>query len=144
MFKIIGSLMVVFSASFMFSQKTLVYFFTYRFIKENINIIEKIMYEKNTNLTYNKIFQKIGFDKNKYLLKSEKNLYIDKQVFEYVKTFYENLGKRDSVSENQYFEYHIKELNRNQHDYYKKYIENRKINLIYGISIGSFVAIYLI
>lgn len=144
MFKIIGSLMVVFSASFMFSQKTLVYFFTYRFIKENINIIEKIMYEKNTNLTYNKIFQKIGFDKNKYLLKSEKNLYIDKQVFKYVKTFYENLGKRDSVSENQYFEYHIKELNRNQQDYYKKYIENRKINLIYGISIGSFVAIYLI
>ena len=144
MFKIIGSLMVVFSASFMFSQKTLVYFFTYRFIKENINIIEKIIYEKNTNLTYNKIFQKIGFDKNKYILKSEKNLYIDKQVFEYVKTFYENLGKRDSVSENQYFEYHIKELNRNQQNYYKKYIENRKINLIYGISIGSFVAIYLI
>ncbi len=144
MFKIIGCVMIVFSASFMFSQKTLVYFFTYKFIKETLYIAEKIMYEKNTNLTYNKIFEKICVDREKYLNKAEKNLYIDRQIFEYIQAFFSDLGKRDSISENQYFKYHLAELEREKKDFYKKYIDNRKINLIYGISIGAFVSIYLV
>lgn len=144
MFKLIGCIMIIFSSVFIFSQKILESYFTYKFLTYAEDITEKVMYESTINLSYDKICRKIGFDKESYFKKAENNRYISRREYLKVKDFMDNLGKRDSQSEKQYISYNLKNIKTEKEKYYKSYCENRKVYILSGTAIGLITVIFLI
>ena len=144
MFKFAGCMLIILSSVMIFSTKVLESYFTYRFLMKGESIAEKLMCEKGTNLSYEKLFEKIGFEKNKYYLTAEENRYINRKEYLSVRDFLDNLGKRDADSEYKYIEINLKNIKRQKDMYYKTYCEDRKIYMLSGAATGVFISIILI
>ena len=144
MFKFAGCVLVILSSVMIFSTKVLESYFTYRFLLKSENIAEKLLCEKGTNLSYEKLFAKIGFDKKEYYLAAGKNRYIKQKEYIYVRDFWDNLGKRDADSEYKYIEINLKNIKRQKDMYYKTYCDDRKVYTLSGAAIGVFISIILI
>jgi len=144
MFKVIGSIMVLFSSVFVCSRKVLESYFTYKFLQHTEQMTETLIYERGKNLSYDKVFEKIDFDKKYYISATEKNGYINKEELLSVKEFLDNLGKRDSNSEKIYIDYNLKNIKRKKEIYYRSYCDNRKVYTLYGCAIGLFIIIFFI
>ena len=61
-----------------------------------------------------------------------------------MKIFFENIGKRDRISERQYIKNHIDIFNSKYIEYLNKYNETQRTNLIYGIAFGTVIIIFII
>ena len=72
-------------------------------------------------MKYEKLFEKIGFEKNKYYLTAEENSYINRKEYLSVRDFLDNLGKRDADSEYKYIEINLNNIKRQKDIYYKTY-----------------------
>ncbi|MBE6877621.1 MAG: hypothetical protein E7488_00425 [Ruminococcaceae bacterium] len=144
MFKLIGSFMIVFSSVFISSRKVIENYFTYRFLMQVEKTTELLMHEIETNLSYDKLFRKIDFDKSNFFSKSELNSFIKKDEFFAVKDFMDNLGKRSSGSEKNYIALNLSNIKYKKEMYYKSYCETRKVYTFYGGAIGLFIIILFI
>ena len=144
MFKFLGCMIVTMSSIMLFSRKVLENYFTYRFLSKAENYTEKLMYEKGTNLSYDKLFGKIALNKNEYYSAAVKNRYIKQEEYIYVRNFLDNLGKRDAVSELKYIEVNLKNIKHKREIHHRLYCEDRKIYMLSGTAIGLLISILLI
>lgn len=143
MFKLIGSALILISAIFVFSQKILKYYYTYKFLDTTAQILQKILYEKNTGKTYSQIFNTVGIHPDEYISSAQKNGYIVKAEVSYAKSFFENLGRRNSITEEKYILNTLNSIQRNREEYYEKYCSDRKLHILCGGSIGIMIVILL-
>lgn len=144
MLKIAGSVMIVLSTTVLFSGKVLKAYFTYKFMAEIADATEKIIYESETNMPYDRILKKIGFDKADYLKKAENNRFIKNSEYKKVTEFINNLGKRDKSAEKQYLSYNLNSIKHIMNNYYSEYLQSRRVYLLCGASIGLFIVICII
>jgi len=144
MFKAAGSVMIICSSVFIFCQKTLKCYFTYKFLQNLAEIIQKIQFENSANLTYKKLFEKINFDKNIFFANTNANVYIQNKEIILAESFFAELGKRDKKSEEDYIDYNLKKFIRISQEYQKKYNETKKAHLMCGVAAGLLVIIFLI
>lgn len=144
MYKIVGSIFIVLSSYMIFNRTILENYYTYKFLKMNVTIVQKILFEKNVNMVYEEIFSKLKFDWKNYISVCRKNNYIKKEEIDFVNDFFSNLGKRDTESEEKYIQYYLEKLITKQDIYYKQYCKDNKIYGMCGISIGLFIIIFLI
>lgn len=143
MFKIAGSIMIITASIFIFNKNSFTYFFTYSFFKHITEILKNIDYEFNTNISYEELFEKINFHYKKDMENYSKNIFIKNKELKEVNEFFINLGKRDRVSERQYIKNYIDVFKNKYIEYFNKYKENQKTNLIYGISFGIVIIILI-
>ena len=127
-----------------FNRTILENYYTYKFLKMNVTIVQKILFEKNANMVYEEIFSKLKFDWKNYISVCKKNNYIKKEEIDFVNDFFSNLGKRDTESEEKYIQYYLEKLITKQDIYYKQYCKDNKIYGMCGISLGLFIIIFLI
>ncbi|MBQ5324389.1 MAG: hypothetical protein J6J58_02970 [Oscillospiraceae bacterium] len=127
-----------------FNRTILENYYTYKFLKMNVTIVQKILFEKNVNMVYEEIFSKLKFDWKNYISVCRKNNYINKEEIDFVNNFFSNLGKRDTESEEKYIQYYLERLIAKQDIYYKQYCKDNKIYGMCGISLGLFIIIFLI
>ena len=144
MYKIVGSIFIVLSSYMIFNRTILENYYTYKFLKMNVTIVQKILFEKNVNMVYEEIFSKLKFDWKNYISVCRKNNYIKKEEIDFVNDFFSNLGKRDTESEEKYIQYYLEKLISKQDIYYKQYCKDNKIYGMCGISLGLFIIIFLI
>ena len=144
MYKIVGSIFIVLSSYMIFNRTILENYYTYKFLKMNVTIVQKILFEKNVNMVYEEIFSKLKFDWKNYISVCRKNNYINKEEIDFVNNFFSNLGKRDTESEEKYIQYYLERLIAKQDIYYKQYCKDNKIYGMCGISLGLFIIIFLI
>ena len=144
MYKIVGSIFIVLSSYMIFNRTILENYYTYKFLKMNVTIVQKILFEKNVNMVYEEIFSKLKFDWKNYISVCRKNNYIKKEEIDFVNDFLSNLGKRDTESEEKYIQYYLEKLITKQDIYYKQYCKDNKIYGMCGISLGLFIIIFLI
>jgi len=144
MYKIVGSIFIVLSSYMIFNRTILENYYTYKFLKMNVTIVQKIIFEKNINIVYEEIFSKLKFDWKNYISVCRKNNYIKKEEIDFVNDFFSNLGKRDTESEEKYIQYYLEKLITKQDIYYKQYCKDNKIYGMCGISLGLFIIIFLI
>ncbi len=144
MYKIVGSIFIVLSSYMIFNRTILENYYTYKFLKKNVTIVQKILFEKNVNMVYEEIFSKLKFDWKNYISVCRKNNYIKKEEIDFVNDFFSNLGKRDTESEEKYIQYYLEKLITKQDIYYKQYCKDNKIYGMCGISLGLFIIIFLI
>ncbi len=144
MYKIVGSIFIVLSSYMIFNRTILENYYTYKFLKMNVTIVQKILFEKNVNMVYEEIFSKLKFDWKNYISVCRKNNYIKKEGVDFVNDFFSNLGKRDTESEEKYIQYYLEKLITKQDIYYKQYCKDNKIYGMCGISLGLFIIIFLI
>ena len=144
MYKIVGSIFIVLSSYMIFNRTILENYYTYKFLKMNVTIVQKILFEKNVNMVYEEIFSKLKFDWKNYISVCRKNNYIKKEEIDFVNDFFSNLGKRDTESEEKYIQYYLEKLITKQDIYFKQYCKDNKIYGMCGISIGLFIIIFLI
>lgn len=144
MYKIVGSIFIVLSSYMIFNRTILENYYTYKFLKMNVTIVQKILFEKNVNMVYEEIFSKLKFDWKNYISVCRKNNYIKKEEIDFVNDFFSNLGKRDTESEEKYIQYYLEKLITKQDIYYKQYCKDNKIYGMCGISLGLFIIILLI
>ncbi len=144
MYKIVGSIFIVLSSYMIFNRTILENYYTYKFLKMNVTIVQKILFEKNVNMVYEEIFSKLKFDWKNYISVCRKNNYIKKEEIDFVNDFFSNLGKRDTESEEKYIQYYLEKLITKQDIYYKQYCKDNKIYGMCGISLGLFIIIFLI
>ncbi|MBQ5313262.1 MAG: hypothetical protein J6K30_04330, partial [Oscillospiraceae bacterium] len=119
-----------------FNRTILENYYTYKFLKMNVTIVQKILFEKNVNMVYEEIFSKLKFDWKNYISVCRKNNYIKKEEIDFVNDFFSNLGKRDTESEEKYIQYYLEKLITKQDIYYKQYCKDNKIYGMCGISLG--------
>ena len=143
MYKLIGSIMIIVSSIYFFNKKTISFYVTYKFLKEIDYNLQRLSFENNKHLTYEDLFKEFEFD---YISVIERyqNIFINKTEIDFVKIFFENHGKRDNKSEEEYLKYHLDFIKNKINNYYSKYNECKKIYLISGISFGLFIIIFLI
>ena len=144
MYKIVGSIFIVLSSYMIFNRTILENYYTYKFFKMNVTIVQKILFEKNINMVYEEIFSKLKFDWKNYISVCRKNNYIKKEEIDFVNDLFSNLGKRDTESEEKYIQYYLEKLIAKQDIYYKQYCKDNKIYGMCGISLGLFIIIFLI
>jgi len=144
MYKIVGSIFIVLSSYMIFNRTILENYYTYKFLKMNVTIVQKIIFEKNINIVYEEIFSKLKFDWKNYISVCRKNNYIKKEEIDFVNDFFSNLGKRDTESEEKYIQYYLEKLITKQDIYYKQYCKDNKIYGMCGISLGLYIIIFLI
>ena len=144
MYKIVGSIFIVLSSYMIFNRTILENYYTYKFLKKNVTIVQKIAFEKNINMVYEEIFSKLKFDWKNYISVCRKNNYIKKEEIDFVNDLFSNLGKRDTESEEKYIQYYLEKLIAKQDIYYKQYCKDNKIYGMCGISLGLFIIIFLI
>ena len=144
MYKIVGSIFIVLSSYMIFNRRILENYYTYKFLKKNVTMVQKIVFEKNVNMVYEEIFSKLKFDWKNYISVCRKNNYIKKEEIDFVNDFFSNLGKRDTESEEKYIQYYLEKLIAKQDIYYKQYCKDNKIYGMCGISLGLFIIIFLI
>ena len=144
MYKIVGSIFIVLSSYMIFNRTILENYYTYKLLKMNVTIVQKILFEKNVNMVYEEIFSKLKFDWKNYISVCRKNNYIKKEEIDFVNDFFSNLGKRDTESEEKYIQYYLEKLITKQDIYYKQYCKDNKIYGMCGISLGLFIIIFLI
>lgn len=144
MFKLIGSAMVIISSIFLFTSKVFENFFTCKFIEKVTDIIQKMQYETASNQPYDKIFEKIRFSPDGFIKKAYSNGYIDKQEIKNTQEFFNGLGSRDSISEQQYIVYSLDTFKRKHKHYYDRYNADKKVYTLCGISAGFFIIIFFI
>jgi len=144
MYKVVGSIFIVLSSYMIFNRTILENYYTYKFLKKNVTIVQKIAFEKNINMVYEEIFSKLKFDWKNYISVCRKNNYIKKEEIDFVNDFFSNLGKRDTESEEKYIQYYLEKLITKQDIYYKQYCKDNKIYGMCGISLGLFIIIFLI
>lgn len=144
MCKVMGSVLIMCSTIFIFSQKVLENYFTYKFLHSILGIIVRIQYENGANIPYIKVFEKIGFNYTEFFIKVKTNGYIKRCEIEYVQYFFENLGKRDKNSEKEYIEYHLSSITQKVKDYQKTYSEIKKSHIMCGIAAGLTIIIFFI
>ena len=144
MYKIVGSIFIVLSSYMIFNRTILENYYTYKFLKMNVTIVQKILFEKNVNMVYEEIFSKLKFDWKNYISVCRKNNYIKKEEIDFVNDFLSNLGKRYTESEEKYIQYYLEKLITKQDIYYKQYCKDNKIYGMCGISLGLFIIIFLI
>ena len=144
MYKIVGSIFIVLSSYMIFNRTILENYYTYKFLKKNVTIVQKIAFEKNINMVYEEIFSKLKFDWKNYISVCRKNNYIKKEEIDFVNDFFSNLGKRDTESEEKYIQYYLEKLITKQDIYYKQYCKDNKIYGMCGISLGLYIIIFLI
>lgn len=144
MFKLTGSVMVLISSVILFSRKTAEYYYTYIFLRKAEVAARQILYEINSNLSYDKILKKIGFDKFKFLSDGASNVYILKNEYYAVENFFDNLGKRDSISEKEYIIFNLNNIKKQKDNYCKKYCETAKMHIVSGAAAGLVIIIFLI
>ncbi|MBP1551737.1 MAG: hypothetical protein J6C04_05605 [Oscillospiraceae bacterium] len=144
MYKIVGIIFIVISSYMIFNRTILENYYTYKFLKMNVTIVQKILFEKNANMVYEEIFSKLKFDWKNYISVCKKNNYIKKEEIDFVNDFFSNLGKRDTESEEKYIQYYLEKLITKQDIYYKQYCKDNKIYGMCGISLGLFIIIFLI
>ena len=144
MFKFAGALMVLGSTVFLFSQKVLEKYFTYKFLDDTYKILQKIHQENSSNISYNKIFENIRFDYHKYIEKANGNGYINKLEIKYVKNIFENLGKHNSISEQILIQNYMDNIDYKKQNYFTEYSNIKKTHILCGIAAGLFVVILLI
>lgn len=132
------------STVFIFSQKVLEHYFTYKFLSEILDIIIKIQYENGSNIPYAKIYVKIGFDNINFFAKVKTNGYIKRSEIDAVQIFFKNLGKRDKNSEKEYIEYNQKIISARAQRYYSDYNEIKKSRFMCGIASGLMIIILFI
>ena len=144
MYKIVGSIFIVLSSYMIFNRRILENYYTYKFLKKNVTMVQKIVFEKNVNMVYEEIFSKLKFDWKNYISVCRKNNYIKKEEIDFVNDFFSNLGKRDTESEEKYIQYYLEKLITKQDIYYKQYCKDNKIYGMCGISLGLFIIIFLI
>ncbi|MBE6894095.1 MAG: hypothetical protein E7483_00595 [Ruminococcaceae bacterium] len=144
MFKVAGSIFVLVSSIFIFCQKVLKCFFTYKFLLDTVDIIQKIQFESSANLIYTKLYENINFDKNIFFENAKANAYIEDKEITLVQSFFEELGKRDKMAEHEYVDYNLKKFIASSQEYLKKYSEIKKTHFICGVAAGLFIIIFLI
>jgi len=144
MYKVVGSIFIVLSSYMIFNRTILENYYTYKFLKKNVTIVQKIAFEKNINMVYEEIFSKLKFDWKNYISVCRKNNYIKKEEIDFVNDLFSNLGKRDTESEEKYIQYYLEKLIAKQDIYYKQYCKDNKIYGMCGISLGLFIIIFLI
>lgn len=144
MYKIIGGVFVVFASYMIFNKTILENYYTYKFLKKSMSIVQQLEFENNVKMTYKELFAKLNFDWEKYVADCTLNLYIKKEEIDFVTEFFTNLGKRDTESEEKYIHYCLEKLIVKQDLYYKQYCKDNKIYGVCGISIGLFIIIFLI
>lgn len=144
MLKLAGCIMIVISTTAVFSSKILKAYFTYRFMAEIADVSEKIIYESETNMPYDFILRKIGFDKSAYLKKAQTNHYIKNSEYKRVEAFISDLGKRDKNAEKQYLRYNLDSINHIMNIYFNEYRQNSKIYVMCGAAVGLLIVIFII
>ena len=127
MYKIVGSIFIVLSSYMIFNRTILENYCTYKFLKMNVTIVQKILFEKNVNMVYEEIFSKLKFDWKNYISVCRKNNYIKKEEIDFVNDFFSNLGKRDTESEEKYIQYYLEKLITKQDIYYKQYCRDTNL-----------------
>ena len=143
MFKIAGCVLVIVSSAVMSSGRVMKYYFTGRMMGEITVVCQRILYEKNTNLTYCEIFARMDFDPLSFVNRYSKNRYVDDVYKEDIECFLDNLGRRDSDGEEKYI---VSSMKRFEQIRENCRIEYRNICRVYpmiGLSIGMFVVIFL-
>ena len=144
MFRLTGCILVLVSMVFISCQKVFESYYSYKFLEEVILVIQKIQYENFINIPYKELFEKIGFDKNKFMLKTKSNGYINRNNINEVSVFLENLGKRDSYSENKYLNDNMEKFILEKERYINRYENIKKTHPLCGFSIGMTIIIFFI
>lgn len=144
MFKFTGSIFIIVSSYMIFNRRTFVYYCTYKFLHKVVVAIEKLQYEKNSNMTYDDIFKKINFNWKHYIEQSKNNRYIVFEETEKTMDFFANLGKRDSMSEEKYINHNLRSFIDKKNSYHKKYCDCQKVYAVCGISFGLLIVVFLI
>lgn len=144
MLKFAGSVLIMCSTVFIFSQKVFEYYFTYKFLYVVLDIITKIQYENGSNMTYKKVYEKIGFDYTNFFVKAKTNGYIKRSEIDNAQTFFKNLGKRDKDGEKEYIEHNRASISAKVQRYYADYIEIKKSHFMCGVAAGLLIIIFFI
>jgi len=144
MFKLTGSVLIIMAAVFLLNQKTIELYFTLKFLSAVSELLHKILYENNSNLTYRDLFVKLNFNADKFITDNKCNRYIDKTELDRVLLFMNNLGKRDKEAEIKYLEHNLSYFENKRNILQKKYAETQKVHLLYGLTVGIFISIILI
>lgn len=144
MLKLIGAIMILLCTTYLGSRKIFEFYYTYSFLNKTIGIIRKIGFERNSNLIYEKIFKKIDFSKDIYIEELQKNIYTNQDIKNIVQDFFYNLGKKNKAVEDELITCFLSELLEYKAEYYQKYIQNKKLYILYGFSLGLFLIIILI
>ncbi|MEG0091876.1 MAG: hypothetical protein RSA20_08650, partial [Oscillospiraceae bacterium] len=95
-------------------------------------------------LIYEKVFSRIGFEKEKFIDDMEKNSYIAQEVKDKIGDFFKELGKKNKGTEDEYIEYFLATLDCDKKEYSEQYLQNKKLYILYGFSLGLFLVIILI
>ena len=143
-YKFAGAVLIIIASLVISNKTTFQNYFTYKYLETVVQVIQKVEYEKNSNITYIEIFKKIGFDCDKYIKSAEDNIYISDTEKAAVKTFITNLGKRDNFSENIFLKQNLEYFTNKRDEYFKSYKDNFKLYGITGVSFGAIISILLI
>ena len=118
--------------------------FTYKFLYVVLDIITKIQYENGSNMTYKKVYEKIGFDYTNFFVKAKTNGYIKRSEIDNAQTFFKNLGKRDKDGEKEYIEHNRSSISAKVQRYYADYNEIKKSHFMCGVAAGLLIIIFFI
>lgn len=144
MFKLLGAGLIILCTTFLGSQKIIKLYYTYNFLNKTIKLIKKINYERDANIIYEKLYIKIDFDKVKFIEDMTNNCYIEEEIKDKTADFFEELGKKNKRAEDDYIEYFLQQLAGDKNDYYQKFLLDKKLYILYGVSLGLFIIIILI
>ncbi len=144
MFKLAGSIFILCSATFFSCQSVLKKYCTYKYLIGIVDIIKKIQCELAVNDTYISIFRRINFDKDTWLSKSKDNIYINYEEIKKTEDFFDELGKHNSETEQQYIDYNLKKFSETAKIYSDEYNRIKKIHIVCGVCFGLFIIIVLI
>ena len=144
MLKLAGSILLLCSTVFISSQKVLECYFTYKFLDKICDVIRLLQFENSTNLPYKQVFEKIKFDKNNFFTKVKSNGYILRKEVKDAEIFFDNLGKRDKISEIEYINYSYEIFKLKSKEYFDRYNQIKKPYLIAGVAAGLVIIIVLI
>ena len=144
MFRLTGCGLVIVSMVFISCQKVFESYYSYKFLEDVITVIQKIQYENFINIPYKELFEKIGFDKNKFMITTKSNGYVNRKNINEVSVFFDNLGKRDSHSENKYLQDNMEKFILEKQRHINRYNNIKKTHPLCGFSIGMIIIIFLI
>ena len=144
MFKLTGAVLIMLSTVFISSQKILELWFTYRFLQQTADIIQKLIYEKDLNTVYGKIFDKWNFDYTCFINLAKSNGYIKRSEINYVNSFFYGLGRHNSAAEEKYLYDSLIAVIQRKDEYYLNYRKNKKLHILCGAAAGMLIIIFLI
>ncbi|MEG3029522.1 MAG: hypothetical protein RR827_03910 [Oscillospiraceae bacterium] len=111
---------------------------------KTIAIVKKINFERNSNMVYEKLFKKLDFNKQKFIAEMQANCYIDSNIKDKVNSFFGELGRKNKSAEDEYVDYFLSSLILDKKEYSEQYMQNKKLYVLYGFSLGLFIVIILI